>query len=150
MTSMNGVFYPTGHVFALFPTQEAAQQTAAALQDAGHQGSLAYAAPEDIRREVTRTVDDGDIGMPSVGADNDIVRRIDDLAQRGCHGVLIEVTNRDAIENVQAMLTRRQATAAFYYRTFIIEELAEQPPNPQPNDGTVWMGTHAPSADPPR
>lgn len=146
MTSMNGVFYPTGHVFALFQDEGALQQAVAELQKGGHQGSLAYASPEGIRNEITRTVDDTETTLPSVGADNDLVRRIDNLARRGHHGVLIEVTDKDAVENVQAALTEHQATAAFYYRTFIIEELVKPPPTP--NDPSVLVGTRAPGSHP--
>ena len=34
MTNMSGVFYPTGHVFALFPDEDCARQAAAALHSA--------------------------------------------------------------------------------------------------------------------
>ena len=148
MTSMNGVFYPTGHVFALFASQQAAQQAAAALQAAAHQGSLAYADPEGIRREITHTADDDITSLPSVGADSDIVRRIDDLARHGYHGVLIEVHDKDAIENVQHQLAQAQAAAAFYYRTFIIEELVQQTQDHAADNPSVQVGTRAPGAQP--
>ena len=32
MTNMSGVFYPTGHVFALFPDEDCARQAAAAAR----------------------------------------------------------------------------------------------------------------------
>ena len=148
MTSMNGVFYPTKHVFALFKDAQAAQQLADALQAAAHRGSLAYADPECIRREITRTLDDTETTMPSVGADSDIVHRIDDLARRGYHGVLIELTDKHAVENVQAALAQHAATAAFYYRTLIIEELVEQPDTQQSEELSVLVGTHAPGSNP--
>lgn len=148
MTSMNGVFYPTGHVFALFKDEGAVQQLAAALQGSEHHGGLAHADPDCIRREITRTVDDTETVIPSVGADNDIVRRIDDMARRGHHGVLIELTDKDDIEALQALLTQQQAAAAFYYRTFIIEELVEQPIEPNPDGPSVLVGTHAAGAHP--
>ena len=148
MTTMNGVFYPTGHVFALFQNEEALQNAAGALEDATHPGSLAHASPDRIRREVTRTVDDTESVLPSVGADNDIVRRIDDLAQQGYHGVLIELADKDNMKNLQAALTQAQATAAFYYRTFVIEELVEQPQGTSPDGPSVVVGTHAAGAHP--
>lgn len=148
MTNMNGVFYPTGHVFALFKDQAAAQQLADALQGSAHLGSVAYADPMAIRREITHTVDDTETALPSVGADNDIVRRIDDLARRGHHGVLIELTDKDDAETVQAALAQHFATAAFYYRTLIIEELVEQSKNPSTDDPSVLVGTHAPGSNP--
>ena len=148
MTTMNGVFYPTGHVFALFKTEEALQNAAAALKDVTQRGSLAHASPDRIRREITRTVDDKNAAMPSIGADNDIVRRIDDLAQQGYHGVLIELSDKDSVEKLQATLTQVQATAAFYYRTFVIEELVEQPQGLSPDGPSVLVGTHAAGSHP--
>ncbi len=147
MTNMNGVFYPTGHVFALFQDESTMQKASTALQGAAHLGSLAHANPDRIRSEITRTVDDTESVIPSVGADNDIVRRIDDLARLGYHGMLIEVTHKDAVEKVQALLVLHQAVAAFYYRTFIIEELVDQPDTP--SDPSVLVGTHAPGHTPP-
>ena len=148
MTTMNGVFYPTGHVFALFKTQELLENAAAALEDATHTSSLSHANPDRIRREITHTVSDTGTVMPSVGADNDIVRRIDDLAQRGYHGVMIELNDKDDVEKLQAALTQMQAAAAFYYRTFIIEELVEQPVELNPDDSSVRVGMQAAGANP--
>lgn len=148
MTTMNGVFYPSGHVFALFQTEELLQNAASALEDATHSGSLAHATPDFIRREITQTVSDGGTAMPSVGAESDIVRRIDDLAQRGYHGVLIELSDTDVVEKLQATLAQVQATAAFYYRTFVIEELVEQPLEGNPEDSSVRVGTQAAGARP--
>ncbi len=145
MTSMNGVFYPTGHIFALFKDQAAVQQTIAALDSAHHHGSAAYADPDRIRREITKTLEGTEGVLPSSGADNDLVRRIDDLANQGCHGVLIELADKDNIETVQSAVEANGAQAAFYYRTFIIEELVEQPQNLESQSVT---GTHSPGAHP--
>ena len=83
MTNLSGVFYPTGHVFALFPDEDCARQAAAALHSASHQGELAHASPEFILQEIVRTLGGNDIPLPSVGAEGDMVRRIADLAAKG-------------------------------------------------------------------
>lgn len=145
MTSMNGAFYPTGHVFALFKDEAAARQAIDALQTAQHQGALAHADPARIHSEITHSAQGQDETLPSPGADNDIVRRIQDLADRGCHGVLVELADKDTIETVQSVVEAQQAQAAFYYRTLIIEELVEQPKN---LDSNAVSGTHAPGAHP--
>lgn len=145
MTSMNGVFYPTGHVFALFKDEAAARQAFDALQQAQYQGTVAHADPARIQKEIAHTVEGSDNTMPSAGADDDIVRRIGDLASRGYHGLLIELGDSDKIESVQSVVDAHHAEAAFYYRTFIIEELVEQPKN---LDSNAVSGTHAPGAHP--
>ena len=83
MTTMGGVFYPTGQVFALFPDEDCARQAALALQAAGHQGDVAYASPEVILQEIVHTLGTADAPLPSVGAEGDMVQRIADLAGSG-------------------------------------------------------------------
>ncbi|NMM76546.1 hypothetical protein B2J86_00220 [Acidovorax sp. SRB_14] len=141
MTTLNGVFYPKGHVFALFKDEDSAKQAADSLYSSHHQGNIVHADPDCIRREITHTIEGIETTLPSPGADNDLVRRIDDLARRGFHGLLVEVHGKDNIENLQAAVEAHGAAAAFYYRTFIIEELVAQPKDM--DDQTVVSGTHA-------
>ena len=146
MTNMGGVFYPTGHVFALFPDEDCVRQAANALQTAGHQGDTAYASPEFILQEIVRTLGTADAPMPSVGAEGDMVRRIADLAGKGYHGLLISMGSKDAPERLVDAIQPQGAVTAFYYRTFIIEDLIPQQPldsSPQ----SVVVGTHAAEGD---
>ena len=141
MTSMGGVFYPTGHVFALFPDEDCVRQAAAELDAAGHQGDTAYAGPEIILQEIVHTLGTADAPLPSVGAEGDMVRRIADLAGKGHHGLLMAVTDRDSTESLVDAITPAGAVAALYYRTFITEDLIPQPAG----EGlqSVVVGTHA-------
>ncbi len=141
MTNMGGVFYPTGHVFALFPDEDCVRQAASALQAAGHKGSTAYASPEVIMEEIVRTLGTADAPMPSVGAEGDMVRRIADLAGTGYHGMLVEMAGKDKADAVVDAIAPAGAAAAFHYRTFIIEDLISQVP-PQGTQSVV-AGTHA-------
>ena len=141
MTNMGGVFYPTGHVFALFPDEDCVRQAANALQSAGHRGDTAYASPEVILEEIVRTLGTADAPMPSVGAEGDMVRRIADLAGKGYHGLLISMDGKDTPERLVDAISPQGAVTAFYYRTFIIEDLIPQPVGDQPQ--SVVVGTHA-------
>ncbi len=145
-TSMSGVFYPTGHVFALFPTADLARQAAEALDTAGDIAESAYASPEVIQKDIVRTIGGSDAVLPSVGAEGDFVRRIADLASTGHHGLLVEVGKNDEVEVLTAALQRESAVAAFYYRTLVIEDLIEQPPTDTKQSVTV--GTHAAARQP--
>lgn len=145
-TSMAGVFYPSGHVFALFATAEAAKATAAALETPDGGESCAYAGPTTIMSDIVRTLGEGDTAMPSVGADGDFVRRIADLAGRGCHGLLIEVGKADVAGHITPILETHGAEAAFYYRTLVIEDLITRQPDAGPQSVTV--GTRAAAAAP--
>ncbi|MFN4118329.1 hypothetical protein [Acidovorax sp.] len=141
MTNMGGVFYPTGHVFALFPDEDCVRQAANELQSAGHQGDTAYASPDVIMEEIVRTLGTADAPMPSVGAEGDMVRRIADLAGKGHHGLLISMADKDTPERLVDAITPSGAVTAFYYRTFIIEDLIPQPVDGAPQ--SVVVGTHA-------
>ena len=142
MTSMAGVFYPKGHVFALFPDEEGARQGAAALRAAGHAGAIAHASPDVILQEIVQTLGTADRPLPSVGAEGDMVRRIADLAGTGHHGLLIEMAGKDNAGALAAAIVPKGAVAALHYRTFIIEDLIAAPP---PGDArqSVRVGTHA-------
>ena len=54
ITSMNGTFYPTGHVFALFKDEAAARRAMDALQAANHLGQVAYAHPITHKSPATK------------------------------------------------------------------------------------------------
>lgn len=142
MTNMGGVFYPTGHVFALFPDEDCVRQAATALEAAGHKGALAYASPEAIMADIVRTLGTADAPLPSVGAEGDMVRRIADLAGTGHHGLLIQMDSKDEPDTVVAAIAPEGAATAFYYRTFIIEDLVT-PPVADDKTQSVVVGTHA-------
>jgi RES domain-containing protein len=127
MTSMAGVFYPTGHVFALFPDEDCVRQAAAALQTAGHAGEIAYASPEVILQDIAQTQGTADTPFPSVGAEGDIVRRMADLAGTGHHGMLVALADEDDPQAVATAMASEGAVAAFHYRTFVIEDLITPP-----------------------
>lgn len=143
-TSMSGVFYPTGHVFALFTDAEAAHQAAKALETGD--GEALYASPETILKDIVRTIGSSDAVLPSVGADGDFVRRIADLASAGHHGLLLKVGKHDDADGLRAALERAGAVAAFYYRTLVIEDLIEQPPTD--TQQSVTVGTRAAAPQP--
>ena len=142
MTSMGGTFYPTGYVFALFPDEDSTRHAAAALDTIDHKGELSYGDPATVMQEVVRTLGSVDAPLPSVGAEGDMVRRIADLAGAGYHGLLIFLDNQDSIEAVVQAIAPAGAATAFYYRTFIIEDLIA-PPMPEDKTQAVVVGTHA-------
>lgn len=142
MTNMGGVFYPTGHVFALFPDEDCVREAAVALETEGHTGDIAYAPPALILQEIVRTLGTADAPLPSVGAEGDMVRRIADLAGKGHHGMLIKMADKDNAETLTSAIAPAGAAAAFYYRTFIIEDLVT-PPVLTEETQSVVVGTHA-------
>lgn len=122
MTSMGGIFYPTGHVFALVPSLDVAQAASQALHALGYAGAVRHATPQDILSEVVPTLGVTQDVLPSVGMEGEIVQRIGELAEDGQHGLLVALGKDDARE-VADVLNAYGATAAFHYRELVIEEL---------------------------
>lgn len=141
MTSMGGVFYPTGHVFALFHDEDGVRQAADTMRAAGYSSETAYASPEVIMQEIVHTLGSADAPLPSVGAEGDMVRRISDLAGSGHHGMLVKISDKHDVDRLVSLITPAGAVTAFYYRTFIIEDLIT-PPTDDPMQSVV-VGTHA-------
>ena len=145
-TSMSGVFYPTGQVFAMFPSAELTRQAATSVADSEHVGECFFADAATIQTTITRTAESGDAPMPSVGAEADFVRRIGDLAKSGYCGLLIAMDKHDEPEKLAQTLDAAGAVVAFYYRTLVIEVLVEKP---LPGvEQSVNVGTHAAAVQP--
>ncbi|AVP58011.1 hypothetical protein [Pulveribacter suum] len=122
MTSSSGTFYPTGYVFALFKDEQAARNAGQQLRDAGR-NDVAYATSHDVMEHVVRTLGNADDPLPSVGAEGVIVRRIAELASGGGHALMFEAADGDSPDSLRTLLQSLSATAGFYYRRLIIEDL---------------------------
>lgn len=122
MTSMGGVFYPTGHVFAMVPSDDVAHAAAEALHALGYAGAVRHATPEGILADIVPTLGVEEQELSAAGLEGDIVQRIGALAQQGQHGLLVALGRDDAHE-VADVLNAYGATAAFHYRELVIEEL---------------------------
>lgn len=144
MTTVAGVFYPTGHLFALCPDEDCVRQVGNALSLAKHRGDVAHATPEAIQEHIVQTLGTADAPLPSVGAEGDMVRRIADLASQGHHGVLIAFDTGDDVDRAVQLLEEAGASAALYYRTFIIEDLIAPATPATAESSSVVVGTHTP------
>lgn len=125
MTSMGGVFYPTGHVFAMVPSDDVAHAAAEALHALGYAGAVRHATPEAILADIVPTLGVEENELSAVGMEGEIVQRIGGLAQQGQHGLLVALGRDDAHE-VADVLNAYGATAAFHYRELVIEELVPE------------------------
>ncbi|MET1116443.1 MAG: hypothetical protein ABWY08_16040 [Comamonas sp.] len=135
MTSMGGVFYPTGHVFALVPSDDVAHAAAEALHALGYAGAVRHATPDAILADIVPTLGVEEDELSAVGPEGEIVQRIGALAQQGQHGLLVAL-GRNAAHEVAEVLNAYGATAAFHYRELVIEELVpDQDDDPHEDDG---------------
>lgn len=124
LTQAGGMFYPTGHVFALFPDAGCVRQAAEALEALPNTGETAHALPEVILQDVVRTEGAAGGTLPTTGLEGEHLRRMGALARQGHHGLLITVSDAEADTQALAnVLQAAGATAAFQYLSFRIANL---------------------------
>ncbi|MEO7548136.1 MAG: RNA-binding protein [Ramlibacter sp.] len=124
MTTMSGVFYPTGHIFVMFPTRADAEQAGAALVAAGVEGNeLSLITPEVIQEKIAATVGNADAELPSAGTEGDTVRRFAELASQGHHALLVHAPKAKDSEHAMEAIKNFPVSYAQKYRQLVIEDL---------------------------
>jgi hypothetical protein len=123
MFTLGGVFYPTGHVFVMFPTAQDALDAEKMLLDAGYDGgSLCLLTPKDIHDKIAAAVDHED-GLPSPGTEAATARHYEELAREGHHALMIPAPTAKDTERVMQALKAAKISYAQKYRHFVIEDL---------------------------
>lgn len=124
MLSFLGGFYPRGHCFVMFPTEEAARHGEQLLRQAGVDCSdVSHLTPQDVLG-IAHTFDRYDVALPSVGTDEETTRHFEQLARAGHHALLIPSRNGQACETITKALHDAGASYAVHYRRLVIEDLA--------------------------
>jgi hypothetical protein len=127
MLTMRGVFYPTGYMFIMFPTEKDARDAERALEDHGISGeSISLLSPQDIQEKVARTVGSADIPLPSAGTEADTVRHFAQLASEGHHALMIHAPSAKLSERVMEVLKDARMSYGQKYRHFVIEDLVDE------------------------
>jgi hypothetical protein len=130
MLTMRGVFYPTGYMFIMFPTEQDARQAESALEDSGISGeSISLLSPQDIQEKVARTVGSADMPLPSAGTEADTVRHFTQLASEGHHALMIHAPTSRQSDRVMEVLKLKNAHMSYgqKYRNLVIEDLVDEP-----------------------
>lgn len=127
MTNMRGVFYPTGHMVLMFPTQEDARHACELLRrDGVSEDDLVLASPEEFERQITGATDeDDDVLLPSVGTEADTARRFRELAHSGHHALIVHASARTSSEHVLQVLHGTPIAYGQRYRYLVIEDLVD-------------------------
>ena len=120
-----GVFYPRGYVFAMFLDAAAAQAAVTALAALAEIGSVQLVSSSTIVERMSPRA--ADRGMPSVGREDQFMRRFVELAQQGWGGLLVDVGKADTAA-LGAALQAHGAALAYLYRTLVIEDLVDTTP----------------------
>ena len=124
MLTMGGVFYPTGYIFAMFPSLEDAQHVADVLPPSKQADKpTMLLPPATVLEKVVGTVGSADIPLPSAGTEGDTVRRYAQLASQGHHALMVYADSVDDAEAAMGAIRTRPFSSATKYRMLVIEEL---------------------------
>jgi hypothetical protein len=123
MTTLGGVFYPTGYMVLMFPTAEDARAAATKLEDSGvEEDAVSMATPELFKAELGGAEGDDEI-LPSAGSEGDTLRRFMELAKAGHHALIVHAPDAKDSERVMEILKDAPISYGQKYRRLVIEDL---------------------------
>ena len=124
MLTLRGVFYPTGYMFIMFPTEQDARNAEELLEKDGYTGeSISLLTPQDILDKIANTAG-SDAALPSAGTEADTVRHFAELASQGHHALLIHAPTAHETEHIMEVLKHSKISYGQKYRHLVIEDLA--------------------------
>ena len=124
MLTMRGVFYPTGYIVLMFPSEQDARSAEQKLEHDGLSGEkIIFLTPGVIQEKIARTVGSADIPLPSAGSEADTVRRFAELAGQGHHALMIHAPHGDETAHIMQVLQGAPISYAQKYRQLVIEDL---------------------------
>lgn len=123
MYTLGGVFYPTGHMFIMYPTADDAADAERRLINSGYDvGPISLLTPGDIHEKIAAAVADED-HMPSAGTEAATARHYEELAREGHHAILVPAPKAKDAERVMDALKGTNISYAQRYRHFVIEDV---------------------------
>lgn len=124
MLTLGGVFYPTGYMVMMFPTEQDARAAEKKLEEDGCSGEkISLLTPEVIQEKITRTMGSADIPLPSAGTEGDTVRRFAELAGKGHYGLMIHAPSSDESDHIMKVLQGAPISYGQKYRHLVIQDL---------------------------
>jgi hypothetical protein len=128
MTNMRGVFYPTGHMVLMFPTERDARRACELLRNDGvSEDDLCVARPDEFERQISDAIDEyDDVLLPSVGTEVETARRFRYLAHQGHHPLIVHASAALGSDHVLQVLRDLPISYGQRYRYLVIEDLVSQ------------------------
>lgn len=124
MLTLQGVFYPTGYAFIMFPEGAQAEQAARELEDQGFdRQAIMLLSPQDILREIGKVDGDSDFMLPSVGTEGATVQKYVALAREGQHALMVHAPSEKETERVMAVVRKQPFSYAQKYHMLAMEDL---------------------------
>ena len=95
-TAMRGVFYPTGHMVLMFPTEQDARHACELLKKDGvSEEEMSLATPQEFESQITgATEEDSDWVLPSVGTEGETAQHFRQLAHEGHYALFVHAGAR--------------------------------------------------------
>ena len=128
MTNMRGVFYPTGHMVLMFPTERDARRACELLRhDHVSEDDLCLARPEEFERQISDAIDEyEDVLLPSVGTEVETARRFRHLAHQGHWALIVHAAAAMTSDHVLQLLHDLPISYGQRYRYLVIEDMVSQ------------------------
>ena len=125
MTTMRGVFYPTGHMVLMFPSgEDAARAAELLLADGVAEEDLSLATPAEFEQQIAdASEDDDDLLLPSVGTEAETASRFRHLAHQGHHALVVHAAAGLSSDHVLEVLRGTPISYGQRYRFLVIEDL---------------------------
>jgi len=124
MTTMQGVFYPTGYAIVMFPDAENATKAATELEAAGFASQdIMELTPSVILREIGKVEGDESVALPSVGTEGATVQKYINLAREGQHGLMVKASSDADSERLMAVVGKFPFSYGQKYHMLAIEDL---------------------------
>lgn len=122
-----GVFKPTGHIVVAFETVGHADRAFEALLQRGFGGeALVRYTPAEMLAQVASDMHTAS-PIAAVGQELNLVRAHGELAEGGCHFLVVHTPDSRQVQAVRAVIERIGARAAQRYGAFIVEDLIGTP-----------------------
>jgi hypothetical protein len=125
MTNLRGVFYPTGHMVLMFPTERDARRACELLRHDGVcDDDLCLARPVEFERQLDDAIDEyEDVQLPSMGTEVETARRFRHLAHQGHHALILHASAAMLSAHVLDLLHDLPISFGQRYRFLVIEDL---------------------------
>jgi hypothetical protein len=125
MTNIRGVFYPSGHMVLMFPTEQDARQACQLLRrDGVSEDDIFLVAPHEFEDKLMGACDDDDdVLLPSVGTEAETAQHFRQLAHDGHHALIVHATAKLTSDHVVELLKGTHISYGQRYRFLVIEDL---------------------------
>lgn len=125
MVNFRGHFYPTGHIVASFPSEQAAREAVRALTQAGvDENEITWMSPDAVLTALSETITDSETPLPSPGTESDTSRQFVEFASRGHFTIMVPTPHGDSEDRVMEALLGAKPAHAQKYRKLVIEDIA--------------------------